>query len=115
MAKKNIRELKVCVQSGYHYKEVPQIQLKGAWLRDFGFTEGMPVAVKCEEGRLIITLDAERAALAKAEEEFMGRELDALKKRFQKEKEQLHAQFVAEHRGVYGIDESADGEEAAYG
>lgn len=112
MAKKNIRELKVCAQSGYRYREVPQIQLKGAWLREFGFTEGTPVRVNCENGRLIITPDTERAELAKVEQEFMDRELDALQKRFQKEKQQLHAQFVAEHRELYG--KSVDGEEAAY-
>lgn len=55
MAKKNVRELKVCAQSGYRYKDVPQIQLKGAWLREFGFTEGTPVTVACENGRLVIT------------------------------------------------------------
>lgn len=113
MAKKNIRELKVYAQSGYRYKEVSQIQLKGAWFREFGFTEGMPIAVKCEEGWFIITLDAERVVLAKAEEEFMGREMEALKRRFQK-KEQLHAQFIAEHRDMYGQNESGDREEAAY-
>ena len=112
MAKKNIRELKVYAQSGYHYKEVPQIQLKGAWLREFGFIEGTPVKVNCEDGRLIITLDSEKAELAKVEQEFMDRELSALQKRFQKEKKQLHAEFVAEHRAKYGKPD--DGEEATY-
>ena len=28
MAKKNVRELKVCAQSGYNYKDVPQIHAK---------------------------------------------------------------------------------------
>lgn len=112
MAKKNIRELKVCAQSGYRYKEVPQIQLKGAWLREYGFTEGTPVKVNCEDGRLVITLDVERAELAKAEQEFMDRELSALQKRFQEEKKQLHEQFVAERRAKYGM--PTDGEEAAY-
>lgn len=55
MAKKNVRELKVCAQSGYGYRDVPQIQLKGKWLREFGFTEETPITVRCEEGRLIIT------------------------------------------------------------
>jgi len=54
MAKKNVRELKVCAQSGYHYKDVPQIQLKGAWLREFGFSENTPITVQCENGRLVI-------------------------------------------------------------
>ena len=42
----------------------------------------------------------------------MDRELSALQKRFQKEKKQLHAQFVAEHRAKYGKPD--DGEEATY-
>ncbi len=54
MAKKNVRELKVCAQSGYNYKDVPQIQLKGAWLREFGFSENTPISVQCENGRLVI-------------------------------------------------------------
>ncbi len=54
MAKKNVRELKVCAQSGYHYKDVPQIQLKGAWLREFGFNENTLISVQCEEGQLVI-------------------------------------------------------------
>ncbi len=56
MAKKNVRELKVCAQSGYNYKDVPQIQLKGAWLREFGFSENTPISVQCENGRLVIVL-----------------------------------------------------------
>lgn len=55
MAKKNVRELKVCAQSGYQYKDVPQVQLKGAWLREFGFAENTPISVQCEDGRLVIT------------------------------------------------------------
>ena len=106
---KNVRELKVRAQSGYHYKEVPQIQLKGVWLREFGFKEGMPVMVKCENGRLIITTDEARAELAKAEQEFMDRELGAQKKRFEQEKKQLHVQFVAEHRATYGDSDAGEG------
>lgn len=32
MAKKNVRELKVCAQSGYNYKSVPAIRLMRQWL-----------------------------------------------------------------------------------
>lgn len=55
MAKKNVRELKVCAQSGYKWHDVPQIQLKGKWLREFGFTEETPITVTCEDGRIVIT------------------------------------------------------------
>ena len=37
MAKKNERELKDCEQSGYHYKSVPAIRLRGQWLETAGF------------------------------------------------------------------------------
>ena len=32
MAKKNVRNMKVCGQSGYKYETVPAITLKGKWL-----------------------------------------------------------------------------------
>ena len=57
--------------------------------------------------RIIITPDAERAALAKEEQEFMDREMANLTKRFQKEKERLHAQFVAERSAEYGMTKEA--------
>ena len=34
MAKKNVRNMKVCGQSGYKYETVPAITLKGKWLED---------------------------------------------------------------------------------
>lgn len=55
MSQKNERNLKVCAATGYKYKYVPQIQLKGVWPRQYGFTEDTPVTVVCEDGRLIIT------------------------------------------------------------
>ena len=91
---KTTRNLKVIEQSGYRYQATPTVMLKGKWLSEFGFDIGTHVKVECEDGRLIITPDTERAALAKAEQEFMEREMASLNKRFQKEKERLHAQFV---------------------
>ena len=114
MAKKSTRSVKVYGQSGYKYRETPTIMLKGQWLAELGFEIGDYISVSCENGRLVITPDSERAALVKEEEEFMGREMDALKRRFQKEKEQLHAQFVAERKAKYGSTELTDGGEAAY-
>ena len=49
-----------------------------------------------EDGKLIIKLDAEKTEIAKAEAEFMEKEMKKLQKKFQKEKEMIHAQFVAE-------------------
>ena len=48
MAKKNVRNMKVCGQSGYKYETVPVITLKGKWLEELGFHLGDYVQVKCE-------------------------------------------------------------------
>ncbi len=96
------RSVKVCEQSGYQYKATPTITLKGQWLQELGFEIGDYVAVSCENGRLIITPDVERAAVEKAETEFMERETAILRKRFEAEKERLHTQFVAERKAQYG-------------
>jgi hypothetical protein len=62
MVKKN-RNMKVISQSGYKYKETPTIMLKGLWLKELGFEIGDYVSVSCENGKLIITPDVERAKL----------------------------------------------------
>lgn len=94
MAKK--RSIKVYGQSGYKYQETPTIMLKGMWLKELGFDIGDYISVTCEDGRLVITQDTERAAIKAAEEEFMEREMKALQKRYEVEKANLRAQFVAE-------------------
>ena len=105
MAKKNERELKVCAQSGYNYKSVPAIRLMGQWLETAGFHIGDPVLVKCEDGKLIISLDTARAELIEAEKAFMEKETRRLHERFLKEKKKLHAQFVAERQAEYAKDQ----------
>ena len=102
MKKKN-RSIKVHAQSGYNYKETPAIILKGQWLKELGFDIGDYISVSCENGKLVITPDAERAQMAVAEAEFMARETKALQKKFEKEKARLHAQFVAERSELYII------------
>ena len=101
MASKNERELKVCALSGHHYKPVPSIRLMGQWLEAAGFHIGDPVLVRCEDGRLIISLDTERAELIEAEKAFMEKETRKLHERFLKEKKALHALFVAERQAEY--------------
>ena len=101
MAKKNVRELKVCAQSGYNYQSTPSIRLMGKWLEAAGFHIGDPAKVECEDGRIIITPDIAKAELINAEKEFMERETKKLQKRFQKEKKELLAQFVAERQADY--------------
>lgn len=94
MAKK--KSVKVYGQSGYKYKETPTIMLKGLWLKKAGFDIGDYISVTCEDGKIIITQDAERAAVKAAEAEFMEREIKALQKRYEAEKVKIRAQMVAE-------------------
>ncbi len=94
MAKK--RSVKVYGQSGYKYRETPTIMLKGLWLKEAGFDIGDYISVTCEYGKIIITQDAEKAAVKAAEAEFMEREMKALQKRYEAEKVKIRAQMVAE-------------------
>ena len=94
MAKK--RSIKVYGQSGYKYQETPTIMLKGMWLKELGFDIGDYISVTCEDGRLVITPDAERAVIKAAEAEYMEREMKALQKRYEAEKVKIRAQMVAE-------------------
>ena len=107
MTKKNKRSIKVYGMSGYKYRTTPTIMLKGQWLAELGFEIGDYITVSCEDGKIVITPDAEKAALAKAEQEFMEKELVALNKKFRKEKERLHAQFVAERSAEYSAAKEA--------
>lgn len=94
MAKK--RSVKVYGQSGYKYREMPTIMLKGQWLKEAGIDIGDYISVTCEDGRIVITQDAERAAVKAAEAEFMEREMKALQKYYEVEKVKIRAQMVAE-------------------
>ena len=102
MAMKN-RSMKVYGMSGYKYQQVPTVMLKGKWLEQLGFAIGDFVSVSCENGKIIITPDAEKAAMKDAEAAFMERERASLKKRFEAEKEKIRAQFVAEQEARYGV------------
>lgn len=41
--------------------------LKGMWLKELGFEIGDYISLVCEDGKLIITPDTERAEMEKAE------------------------------------------------
>jgi antitoxin component of MazEF toxin-antitoxin module len=101
MAKKS-RSIKVYGQSGSNYKTVPAIVLKGQWLQELGFEIGDFISIKCENGKLVITPDAERMDLDKIEAAFMEKEMKAARKRFKEEKEEICAQYVAERKAGYG-------------
>lgn len=100
MAKR--RSIKVYGQSGYKYQETLTIMLKGMWLRELGFEIGDYISVVCEDGKLIITPDAERAGLEKAEAEIMENERKVMQKRVKDKRRQLLEQRVAESQIEYG-------------
>lgn len=102
MAKKNVRNMKVCGQSGYKYETVPAITLKGKWLEELGFKCGDYVQVKCENGQMIITPDVNKAHEQEAKTAFMDAEIKKLV-RYQNEKAEITARYVAEQsEGCYG-------------
>lgn len=49
------RYLKVYEQRGYNYQPTPTIQLKGRWLKAYGFFAGTELNVTCADGVLTIT------------------------------------------------------------
>lgn len=102
MADKKTRNIKVCRQPGYNRKPTPEIKLSGKWLKEVGFDIGSLVKVQCEDGRLVILLDKAREEELEAERAFMEVETKKLKMRFEAEKEDIRAGFVAEQRTQYG-------------
>ena len=55
MVYKKIRKLKVYEQSGYKYRAIPTIMLKGKWLAKLNLQIGDYISVSCEDGRLVVT------------------------------------------------------------
>ena len=55
MVYKKIRKLKVYEQSGYKYRAIPTIILKGKWLAKLDLQIGDYISVSCEDGRLVVT------------------------------------------------------------
>ena len=102
MKSKKVRNIKVISQSGRNYKPTQTVILKGQWLNEMGFEIGDQIKVECEQGKLVISLDRERMELLDAERAFMETEIKKLQVQFQKEKEEIHARYVAERKAVYG-------------
>jgi|GEM_PF-780206 len=67
-------------------KSVPMIRISGLWLEELGFNVGDCVRIKCDKGRLIISINEEKAQEKAAEKAFLEEETRKLEKRFQKEK-----------------------------
>lgn len=103
MESKKVRNIKVISQSGHNYKPTPTVILKGQWLNEMGFEIGDQIKVECEDGKLVISLDREKMEMLDAERIFMEAETKKLQTRFKKEKEEIHARYVAERRATYGL------------
>ena len=79
------------------------ITLKGKWLEELEFHLWDYVQVKCENGQLIITPDVNKAQEQEAKTAFMDEEIKKLRIRYQNEKEEITAKYVAEQSaGCYG-------------
>ncbi len=103
MESKKVRNIKVISQSGRNYKPTPTVILKGQRLNEMGFEIGDQIKVECEDGKLVISLDREKMEMLDAERIFMEAETKKLQTRFKKEKEEIHARYVAERRTAYGL------------
>ncbi len=101
--RKDYRELKVSSFSGYGYKSAPMLRIQGLWLEELGFNIGDPILVKCEDGKLVITLDRERVQAEQEEQAILDEEMKKLKKRFEVEKKKLYQQIVAEREARYAV------------
>lgn len=99
--RKDYRELKVSSFSNYGCKSAPMLRLQGLWLEELGFEIGDPILVKCEDEKLIITVDHERALAKEKEQAFLDEEMKKLNKRFEAEKKKLYQQIVAEREVRY--------------
>lgn len=82
-------------------KSVPMLRVSGLWLEELGFKTGDFVRIKCEDGQLISSPNEEKTQEVAEEKAFMEEEMKKLQKRYLKEKEQIHAKFVAEREAVY--------------
>ena len=70
---------------------------------EIGFEIGDQIKVECENGKLVVSLDKERMEMLDAERAFMEAETKKLQKRFQKEKNEIYARYVAERKAAYGL------------
>lgn len=103
MTKKE-RNIKVYSTSGYQYRDTPTIILKGQWLKEAGFEIGDHITVRCEDGKLVIAQDAERAKAEAEAKEKLEKEMKALKKRQLVERRRLREQMVAEQMPGYQVE-----------
>lgn len=102
--KKAYRELTVSEATNYGKRTAPMLRIQGLWLEELGFKTGDPVLVKCEDGKLIITLDEAREEMMVAEQAFYeaeNKKLQELQDKLKAKRCALHAKLVAERKEKY--------------
>ena len=99
--KKKYRDLTIGEIYNGNNKAVPMLRISGKWFQELGFNSGDYVRITCEDGKIIITPNKEKAIEKAAEKAYMEAELIKLKDRFKKEKEEIHARYVAEQKVNY--------------
>lgn len=82
---------------------IPSLRIQGQWFQELGFRIGDPILVKCEDGRLIITLDEALREEKEAERAFMEKENKKLEGKVAAEQKRLHEMYVAERNARYGL------------
>lgn len=100
--KKKYRDLTIGELYKGNNKSVPMLRMSGLWLEELGFKCGEYVRVQCENGQIIITPNPKKSEEEAAKREFMDKELRKLQDKFQKEKDEIYARYVAEHKTEYG-------------
>jgi len=95
--KKEYRELTVGEARGCR-SGIPALKIQGVWFQDLGFNIGDPVLVKCEDGRIIISVDEELIKEREEERAFMEVETRKLEAKFAEEKRRLKQLCVAERK-----------------
>ncbi len=68
VVKKDFRELTVSEATNYGRKTAPMLRIQGLWFEELGFHVGDPVLVKCEDGKLIITVAEQKRSWRKRRE-----------------------------------------------
>lgn len=99
--RKKYRNLTIGEIHNGNNKVVPMLRISGKWFQELGFNSGDYVRVTCENGRIIITPNKERAEEKAAEKAFIEKEIAKLQDRYKKEKEEIHARYVAEQKVNY--------------
>ena len=95
--KKKYRELTVGEARGCR-SGIPALKIQGVWFQDLGFNIGDPVLVKCEDGRIIISVDENLIKEREEERAFMEAETRKLEAKFAEEKRRLKQLCVAERK-----------------